>query len=83
MRPKLKLEVNMSGRRIDDHASFAGSGGKVSPLPEGNKVKHFHSAEGAAHVGSEYPDTSEMIHRDQNSADSKAKSHKMKPGYRY
>lgn len=72
----------MSGRRIDDHASFAGKGGKY-PLPEGNKMKEYRSAEGDGHVGSEYPDTSEMIHRDQEKGDSKSKAHPMKPGYRY
>jgi len=72
----------MSGRRIDDHASFAGKGGKY-PLPDGNKMKGFKSAEGSGHVGSEYHDTSEEIMQDQEKGDSKAKSHKMKPGYRY
>ena len=72
----------MSGRRIDDHASFAGKGGKY-PLPEGNKMKEFKSAEGAGHEGMEYSDTSEKIHRDQEHGVGKAKGHKMKPGYRY
>lgn len=72
----------MSGRRIDDHASFAGKGGKY-PLPEGNKMKSFSSAEGVGHEGMEYSDTSEMIERDQKHGASKASGHKMKPGYRY
>lgn len=71
----------MAGRRIDDHASFAGKGGKY-PLPEGNKMKEFRSAEGAGHLGSLYPDTSEDIHRDQDKGIAKAKSHAIKPGYR-
>ena len=71
----------MSGRRIDDHASFAGKGGKY-PLPEGNKMKGFSSAEGSGHLGSQYHDTSEEIHSDQMKADSKAKAHPIKPGYR-
>lgn len=71
----------MSGRRIDDHHSFAGSPGKMA-LPEGNKVKSYTSSEGAGHLGMEYPDTSEMIHRDQSHGDKKTKSHAIKPGYR-
>jgi len=72
----------MPSRRIDDHASFAGKGGKY-PLPEGNKMKEFHSAEGSGEITMDYPDTTEAIHRDQSHADSKVKGHKMKPGYRY
>lgn len=72
----------MSGRRIDDHASFAGMPGEMA-LPTGNKVKTFRSAEGSGHVGTNYSDTSELIHRDQDKGDSKIKGHPMKPGYRY
>ena len=72
----------MSGRRINDHASFAGKGGKDSVLPIGNKVKHERSAEGSGHIGMEYPDTTEAIHKDQMMGDSKIKGHKIKPGYR-
>ena len=72
----------MSGRKISDHGSFAGKGGKY-PLPEGNKMKSFSSAEGAGHEGMEYSDTSEMIHKDQEHGVRKAKGHKMKEGYRY
>ena len=70
----------MAGRRIDDHASFAGKGGEY-PLPTGNKMKKFTSAEGDGHVGTEYPDTSEAIEKDQKAGVSKARAHKMKPGY--
>lgn len=73
----------MAGRRIDDHASFAGKAGKEYPLPEGNKMKSFKSAEGLAHVGEDYPDTSERIHSDQMKGDAEGKKQKMKPGYRY
>ena len=72
----------MSGRKINDHASFAGKGGKY-PLPEGNKMKEFRSAEGSGKMDDSYPDTSEGIHRDQMHGDSKVKGHKMKTGYRY
>ncbi len=71
----------MAGRRIDDHASFAGKGGKY-PLPEGNKMKEFRSAEGVGEE-SDYPDTSEKIYSDQKKGESKARGQKMKPGYRY
>ena len=71
----------MAGRRIDDHASFAGKGGKY-PLPDGNKMKGFKSAEGSGHVGSDYPDLSESIHRDQEGSDRQSKKQKMKPGHR-
>lgn len=72
----------MSGRRIDDHASFCGSSGEY-PLPVGNKMKSFKSTEGVGQVGTSYPDTSELIARDQKSGESKAASQKMKPGYRH
>lgn len=73
----------MAGRRIDDHASFAGKRGKEYPLPEGNKMKSFKSADGAGELNMDYPDTSEHIYRDQEHGQSKIKSHKMKAGYRY
>ena len=52
-------------------------------LPVGNKTKELSSVEGAGHVGSMYPDTNEMIQRDQKKGDSQAKAHPMKLGYRY
>lgn len=73
----------MSGRRINDHSSWVGKGGKDSVFPAGNKVKHEFSAEGSAHLGAEYPDTTEDIKRDQDHSASKVKSHKIKPGYRH
>lgn len=71
----------MAARRIDDHASFAGKGGKY-PLPEGNKMKEYRSAEGAGEM-TDYPDTSEDIHRDQEQGIRQAKGRKLKTGYRY
>lgn len=73
----------MSGRRIDDHSFWAGSRGKGVVMPDGAKVKSMKSAEGAGHVGSSYPDTEELVHRDQEHGIRKAEAHKMKPGYRY
>lgn len=69
------------GKRIDDHASFAGKGGKY-PLPEGNKMKEYRSAEGAGKESS-FDDTTEAIHRDQTTGAGKLRSKPMKPGYRY
>lgn len=73
----------MAGRRIDDHASFAGKAGKEYPLPDGNKMKPFHSAEGSGHVGEDYDDTSERIHGVQMKGDKEIKKQKPKQGYRY
>jgi hypothetical protein len=73
----------MSGRHIDDHSSFAGKAGKEYPLPTGNKMKSFKSSEGSGHVGTNYPDTTEAIHKDQQMGDREMKKQKMKAGYRY
>lgn len=74
----------MSGRRIDDHSFWAGGKGKDSVFPDGpHKVKTETSAEGSGHLGSEYPDTTEDIRRDQMQGDSKIKGRKIKSGYRY
>ncbi len=73
----------MSGRRIDDHSFWAGGRGKDSVLPDGpHKVKTERSAEGAGHLGSTYPDTTEEIYRDQEAGIRKAEGRKIKPGYR-
>lgn len=74
----------MAGRKIDDHSFWAGKRGKDTIFPDGpHKTKEEHSAEGSGHVGTDYPDTTEAIHRDQEHSDSKIKAHKMKTGYRY
>ena len=70
----------MSGRRIDDHKFFAGSG---SPkFPKGVHTKDESSAEGSGMV-LRYEDTTEMIKSQQEKSVSQAKKHPMKPGYRY
>lgn len=70
------------GRRLDDHSFWAGKGSEY-PLPlGGGKMKREAHAEGAGHE-MDYQDTNEAIVRDQKMGDSKAKSQKMKPGYRY
>lgn len=73
----------MSGRRIDDHKVWMGSAEKGGVFPSGAKMKQEHSAEGSGHVGMDYSDTTEKIHRDQEHGDKKIKAHGMKPGYRY
>lgn len=73
----------MSGRRIDDHANWTGKAPKGQVFADGpHKTKEEHSAEGSGHIGMEYPDTTEMIHRDQMKGDAKTKAHPTKPGYR-
>lgn len=73
----------MSGRRIDDHSSWAGAKGKDSVFPDGpHKTKAETSAEGAGHLGSMYPDTTDQIKAGQMKADSQTKRHPIKTGYR-
>lgn len=73
----------MAGRLISDHASWAGKAKKGLVFPDGTRTKEERSAEGSGHVGTDYSDTTEAIHRDQEHGDEKIKSKKMKPGYRY
>jgi hypothetical protein len=70
----------MAGRKITDYGGHPHT--SDMSMKSKNSVKHFHSAEGAGHVGMDYPDTTEAIHRDQSHGDSKAKGHKIKTGYR-
>jgi len=71
----------MSGRKIHDHGGWPGSSDAM--MKSKNRLEHESSAEGAGHLGSMYPDTTEQIKRDQMKGESKAKSHPMKEGYRY
>lgn len=71
----------MSGRRIDDHGSWMGKGGKY-PLPMESKMKEESSANGAGGLSS-YDDTTEAIKRDQVAGEGKLRGKPMKPGYRY
>lgn len=71
----------MSGRRIDDFGGEPHTSDMA--MASKNKVKHYTSADGqAAHIGHEYPDTTEMIHRDQEHGLKKAHAKPLKPGYR-
>lgn len=69
------------GKRIDDHASFAGSPQKGMPLPMGNKVKEMSDASDDGHEVY-YEDTASAIEKAQDQAARVAKAHKMKDGYR-
>ncbi len=71
----------MSGRKINDHSSWIGSGGKNSVLPEGVKHKQESSSVGAGALNN-YEDTTEKIKSQQEMGISKAKSHAQKSGYR-
>lgn len=71
----------MSGRKINDFGGMPHT--SDMSMSSKNHVKHFHSAEGSGHVGMDYPDTSEKIHKDQMHGDSKIKGHKQKEGHRY
>lgn len=73
----------MSGRRIDDHAFWAGRPGKDTVFPEGPyKTKKEQTADSAGHVGAEYPDTTEGIRRDQERSERTVGKHEIRPGYR-
>lgn len=72
----------MAGRKIDDHSFWAGSGSKKSVFPEGAKVKHEMSEEGAGGV-KHYEDTTELIARTQGKSKAKIHGHEQREGYRY
>jgi len=69
------------GQKINDHHFWAGGHSKGSVFPEGAKVKHESSAEGAGHL-SKYEDTTEAIRSTQSSMDKKIKGHPLKDGSR-
>lgn len=69
-------------QRIDDHASWIGKGSKGSVFPMGVKTKMESSAVGAGGQP-DYEDTTEEIKSAQDMGIRKAKSHQLKPGYRY
>lgn len=73
----------MSGKRIDDHKFWAGGASEGSVFPKGVHLKEESSAEGAGHLGTTYPDTTDQIREGQVMADKKALAHKTKPNYRY
>lgn len=70
----------MSGRRIDDMGGMPHT--SDMSMKSKNSLKHYESAEGAGHLGSLYPDTTEDIKRDQMAGDGKIKARPIKSGYR-
>lgn len=70
----------MSGRRINDFGGYPHT--SDMSMTSKNKLKEFTSAEGSGHLGSQYPDTTEDIKKEQVASDAKVKAHPMKPGYR-
>lgn len=70
----------MSGRRIDDYGGYPKTSEEL--MKSKNKLKEYSSAEGAGHIGMDYPDTTEDIHRDQDQGVGKIDKRRMKPGYR-
>jgi hypothetical protein len=69
----------MSGKRIDDHKFFAGSGSPT--FPKGVHTKMESSAEGSGGL-SRYEDTTETIREQQVEGMRKAKGHPLKSNYR-
>jgi len=71
----------MAGRKITDFGGMP----HTSEMSINSKThtKKFSSAEGAGRLDDMERDTDSGILRDQRAGDSKAKSHKIKPGYRY
>lgn len=68
------------GMKITDHGGWPASSDAL--MKSSNKVKNYSSAEGDGALN-DYWDTTEKIKEQQSMGDSKMKSHKMKPGYRY
>lgn len=69
----------MSGRRINDHSFWAGGGSSTSVFAMGAKSKTIAETKGAGEM-MKYPDTEELVHRDQERAISKIKAHAPKEG---
>lgn len=73
----------MSGRKIDDHKFWAGSSEEGTVFPKGAKMKAERSGESEGDLGSNYPDTTDDIRRDQDRGADKIRSRPVKPGNRY
>ena len=71
----------MSGRKINDMGGMPHT--SDMSMKSKNHLKEYHSAEGSGHIGSNYPDTTEDIRKDQMMGDGKIKGRAIKPGYRY
>jgi hypothetical protein len=71
----------MSGRKITDMGGMPHTSDMA--MKSKTHTKEYHSAEGSGHIGEKYPDTTEMIKRDQEHGDRKIKGRPMKDGDRY
>lgn len=69
------------GMKITDKGDYPLHVGGPSPLPMGNKVKNYSSADGAGELN-QYWDTTEKIKEQQDMGERKIGSHAPKPGYR-
>ena len=69
------------GMKITDKGKFPLHSGGPSPLPIGNKVESFSSADGAGELN-QYWDTTEKIKEQQSMGERKMKGNMTKPGYR-
>lgn len=69
----------MASRKIHEFDGYPGTSDAM--MKSKNKLKEYRSAEGEGGM-SDYPDTTEDIHRDQEHGARKAGAQKMKPGYR-
>ncbi len=72
----------MSGRRIDDHACFAGKAGKNMVMPMGVHTKELESDGHAGMLIHPYEDTEPKIVEQQKLAEKTAKGHNRKALHR-
>ena len=77
----MAVGVFMGGRKIDDHAFWAGGKSKGSVFPMGAKTKDESSAEGFGAL-SHYEDTTETIKSQQEMNKKKVHGHPQKAGHR-
>lgn len=71
----------MAGRRIDDRGSWMTGRSKASVFAEGVKSKEIAATVGAGEMMN-YPDTEELVHRDQKKSIAKIHGRSMKDGER-
>lgn len=70
-------------RAVHSGNTLPGGKGKAgSVFPEHTHTHHYKDSNGAGAM-SDYPDTEDKIHRDQEAGVKKMEGRKMKPGYRY
>lgn len=70
----------MAGRGIKDFGGYPHTSDKL--MASKTHLKHMSSVEGDGGVR-EYPDTDEMIQRNQKENVAKMRAHHVKPGYRH